>query len=171
MQTTELIIYLFSGMFFVMGLVLVWFILISHKLNNATNQWTTVPGVITRSEIKKEEYQYSYDTDEFNSSKGVSYKIVIEYSYIIDKVEYTSNKIYALKLNNYFLYKSDITYLLNKFPSSKKVDVYINPTKKLDSVLVNHIRIFDKIIYAFLFIMIAVLLIAFRLGIVGVISQ
>lgn len=171
MKTTEVIVSVFMIAFLMIGLVFVIITIFFNSLNKKTKFWKRYSGEIIKSELKEKEYIYSYDIDEYNSSKEVSYKLHVVYRYIVGNVEYQSDKVYASKINNYFLTKSDINKLKKKYFKDKKIDVYVNPKDRSDSILINQIQLFDKILLFFLFIFLAIVVFFFKNDIINLINQ
>ena len=118
------------------GIVIALLSYSSYKTSLETNTWPTIDGTIVRSEIERQTS---------TSDKGAEETLYpkIAYQYRIDGQEYKSAKISFSSL------KADAKQLVSQYPVSKTVQVYYNPQKPKQAVLVPGGNEFNMVPYIF----------------------
>ena len=106
-----------SGILLIILASLAGLFLSIYATNSAVNaykskSWPTVEGIITSSEV----------------ARHSKYVPEIRYSYMIDSVEFSSEKI-SLSPTAQYKYKDDAAKITDKYPANTKVKVYYDPNR------------------------------------------
>jgi hypothetical protein len=116
------------AIFIVLGVAL--FVLGQFQRRKAmrVESWPTTPGVILSSELHERS-----STDE-DGSTSVSYQPVIEFSYRIMGLEYTSSQ-YRMGSRGTSYHRKKAESITNHYPVGQQVDVRYDPEKPTEAVL------------------------------------
>ena len=109
------------------GIVIALFSYNAYSTRMASNAWPTVGGVIVKSEI--ETHDHSTSSDGNQKSEAVQYP-KIAYDYQIDGQNYKGTRI------SFSSSSVNAQQLISRYPQGKPVQVYYNPDKPRQAVLV-----------------------------------
>lgn len=112
----------FAGIFFVVGLVVLYFGIIQITKGRASAAWPAVAGVITHSEM-----------DVNSDSDGTTYGADVSFSYQVKDTGYSSDKVSFGDFSSSDRRRA--RGILKQYPVGKKVSVHYDPAKPSEAVL------------------------------------
>jgi hypothetical protein len=114
-----------SILFIVAGILLFILFLYLYKKSKDSKQWNKTKGVILQADL---------DELVMDADSPVTYKVKLEYSYIVEEETYYSKRIFY---GDFLRHSSlgDIEKNIDKYRKEKIVDVYYNPQSPNEVVL------------------------------------
>jgi len=126
---------LFGGLFFlIFGLIILIFAIQTSVISIESEGWPTVDGTITSSMIDVyEERDTSTGDDDFPPTYTTYYEPEITYSYSINGVDYSFDKISFSRTR--FVIQSEAQEVIDEYSTGTNVTVYYNPSNPSEAVL------------------------------------
>lgn len=162
MKEFDFVLYFGLAVIFI-GISLLGFILHFFLLNKKVKFWNKARGRVLTSDLIKEKDFYLYDSDNPTApDTQESYSLKIEYNYRFNGKIYKSDRIFGSVFMKFFLSKSKMKKIINKYPIDKEITVFVNPKNHNYAILKNEISIIDKIIIPVLIVLTGIIILFFK---------
>ncbi len=126
---TNLILVLISGIFMLVGVVLIAIGILNLSKARASAGWPSTTGKVTSSQVR-------VDTSTDNEgSTSTSYVPAIQYEYAVNKTQYTSSRRTVGSGQMGYGSRNRANAIVEQYPAGKSVSVYYDPKNPKYAVL------------------------------------